>query len=291
MRADPESLRGKRVLVTGAGGFLGAHAAKALAGAAKVHAVTRRDCDLADRDAVFALFEQTRPERVLHLAGYANGRQGVEHVYPSLTGDLLVTVHVLEAALRAGCERTVVTGSLEEPEDGAAAPSPYALAKRAAGDYAALFHRLYSLPVVTARIFMSYGPGQRADKLIPQMIDAFASGQAFELRSAERAVDWIYVDDVVEALLLALAARGLEGKTLEIGSGELVTVGEVARMVARSMDAQHLLGFAVADREDERVRRADAATTERALGWRARVPLAEGLRTTIAALAPEEAVQ
>jgi nucleoside-diphosphate-sugar epimerase len=209
-----------------------------------------------------------------------------------MTGDLLTTVHVLEAAHRAACRRVVITGSLEEPDDAQTpAASPYAVSKRAAGDYAELCHRLYALPVVTARIFMTYGPSQRSGKLIPQMIESFAAGRPFDLRSAARPVDWIHVDDVTQALLLCAALPGLDGRTIDIGSGALTTVGDLARLLAGLMGTDGLIRIAPADRHGERVRHADLAATEALLGWRPRISLGDGLLDTIAAMAPKETVR
>jgi len=107
-------------------------------------------------------------------------------------------------------------------------------------------------------------------------------------RSAERAVDWIYVDDAVEALTLCAARPGIEGRAVDIGSGALTSIGELVQQVARAMGREHLLQFGPADRRDERVVRADAAETRRVLGWTPKVPLADGLRRTIGALAVQE---
>lgn len=295
MSEAAERLRGRRVLVTGATGFLGSHQVRALRGVAEVHAVSRREtpgvehaADLADRDAVLALLEAVRPDCAIHLAGFASSRQGIENFHPSVTCDLLTTVHMLEACHAAGCGRLVITGSLEEPDEGAVAASPYGASKHAAAQYAELCHRLYELPVMTARLFMAYGPGQRASKLIPQMIETLARGRAFEVRSVGRLVDWVYVDDVIEALTLCAAHPGIEGRTLDVGSGSLTSIGELAARIAREMGREDLLRFGPADRLDERVAPADIEETRRAIGWAPKVLLEIGLRRTIEALATEE---
>lgn len=288
MSGAAELLRGKRVLVTGASGFLGSHQARALQGVADVHAVSRRQADLADRDATFALLGEIRPDCVIHLAGFAEGKQGIENLYPSVTGDLLTTVHMLEACHAAGCKRLVITGSLEEPGGDAPAASPYAVSKQAGAQYAELCHRLYGMPVVTARIFMTYGPGQSRTKLIPQIVETLGRGEPFELRSASRPVDWIYVDDVIEALALCAARPGIEGRTVDIGSGSLTSIGELAKQIAVEMGREHLLRLGSADRRDERVARADIEETRRVLGWTPQIPLADGLKRTIESLATQE---
>ena len=294
-------MRGKRVLITGATGFLGARQVEALRGSVELHAVSRSaappqpgvrawQADLADRDATLALFEQARPEYVLHLAGFASGHQGVENLHPSVMDNLLATVNVLEAALGTGCRRFVTVGSLEEGVDEMAGPSPYAVSKAAAHEYAELCRRRYGLPVARARVFMAYGPGQRPAKFLPQLISSLAEGRPFEVRSGGREVDWVYVDDVTEALLLTASAPGIEGRTLDVGSGELVTIRDMARLAARLMGREELVREGPADREDERVRAADVAETERAIGWRPTVSLEEGLRRTVARLSGMEAL-
>jgi nucleoside-diphosphate-sugar epimerase len=281
-------------------GFLGRRQVEALRGSAEVHAIARRPMeaepgvtahvlDLEDRDALLYLFACVRPEFVIHLAGFANGKQGVENLHPSLTGDLLTTVHVLEACLESGCGRLVLTGSLEEAGEDGVAASPYAVSKLAAAHYAELCHRLYGLPVVTAKVFMTYGPGQRAHKLAPQLMASLESGQPFEVRSPAREVDWVYVDDVVEALALAAASPGLEGMTIDVGSGVLTSVGEFARLAGRLMGREDVVRTATPDRLDERVRAADVAETQRVLGWRAKVSLEDGLRRTVEAYMGQEA--
>ena len=292
-------LRGRRVLVTGATGFLGTHQVDALRGIAELHAAARRPlrpltgvtthvADLADRNATLSLVRRIRPECVIHLAGFAEGKQAIENLYPSVTGDLLTTVNILEACHAAGCARLVVTGSLEEAAGDAVAASPYAVSKLAGAQYAELCHRLYGLPVVTARLFMTYGPGQAAHKFLPQLIAALSDGTSFEVRSSSREVDWIYVDDATEALLLAAALPGLEGRTLDVGTGALTSVGDLARKVARILGREELLRIAPPDRRDERVRSADVDQTERALAWRPRVALEKGLRRTVEAYIGQE---
>src|SRR5437764_810167 len=79
-----------------------------------------------------------------------------------------------------------------------------------------MFHQVYRTPVVAVRPFMTYGPGQRAHKLIPYVTQALLRGEAPKLSSGTRPVDWIYVDDVIDGVLTAARARGVEGSTLDV---------------------------------------------------------------------------
>ena len=83
-----------------------------------------------------------------------------------------------------------------------------------------MFHALYGLPVINLRTFMTYGPGQRdGSKLIPYVATALLRGESPRLSSGTREVDWIYVGDVVDAYLAAAVADGVEGTSIDIGSG------------------------------------------------------------------------
>jgi UDP-glucose 4-epimerase len=175
---------------------------------------------------------------------------------------------------------------MEEPDFGdaeAVVQSPYAAAKLGALTYARMFHALYELSVVHLRIFMVYGPGQRdLHKLVPYVTASLLRGEVPELTSGERAVDWIYVDDVVDAFLAGAVTPGAEVSSLDIGSGELVPGREVvARLVRLVGGSTKPIFGAVPDRKLERVRVADPAIAAAAIGWRPRTSLDEGLERTV----------
>ena len=302
MSHPPASWQGVRVLVTGARGFVGRPLALRLRElGASVHAVSRqgRDADdglawhradLRQRGEVRDLVAAAQPAVVFHLAGYVFGHRDLAAVQPALEHNLLPTVHLLEAVAERGCDRFVHAGSMEEPPPGVWPPvpgSPYAAAKFAATSYTRLFHALYGVPAVLARIFMVYGPGQLDEnKLVPYLVRTLLAGGTARLSSGRRRVDWIHVDDVV-AGLLALAARpGIDGETLDLGTGRLHAVREVAETLARLAGGSGRLEFAEErDRPLETENAADAEATAACLGWRAGIDLEEGLRRTLAAAA------
>jgi nucleoside-diphosphate-sugar epimerase len=300
MPADPNNtLSGKRLLVTGGSGFIGSRlCARALEEGAGVHAVSRQrredaaelrwECaDLTDEAATRELVEHVRPEVVVHLASAVSGGRDLDLVLPMLRANLVAAVNVMLACAEAGVSRLVLAGSMEEPDLGdpdAVAQSPYAVAKWSALAYARHLHALHRLPVVHLRVFMVYGPGQLdLRKLVPYVTVSLLRGDAPRLTSGERAVDWIYVDDVVDAFLRAAVAPGLEGRSLDVGSGELVTAHDLVVRVRDIVggDVEPAFG-AIPDRPLERVRAADPAVAAEAMGWRALTPLDEGLGRTVA---------
>ena len=278
---------GDRVLVTGAGGFIGSHLCRRLRElGCDVHEATRANADLADLDAARALFATVRPASVCHLAAHVAGARGLELVPSTFAGNLQATVNVLVAAHEAGCRRIVLAGSMEEPVRTAAPAvpsSPYSASKWAASGYARMFHALYGSPVVILRVFMVYGPGQRDEgKLVPYTTLSLLRGEAPQLTSGSRAVDWVYVGDVVEAFVRALQAARVEGSTIDIGSGTPVTVRElVARLVSLIDDRIEPVFGAIPDRALETSPVADLRSAESLLGWRPTTTLDDGLRQTV----------
>lgn len=232
------------------------------------------------------LMRTVRPEVIFHLASTVTGSRDLDQVWPTYQSNLASTVNVLVEATKAGCQRIVLTSSMEVPRSdqlGAPPPSPYAAAKGASVLYARMFHALYECPVVILRVFMVYGPGQ-ADrtKLIPYVAGCFLDGTPPQLSSGRRLVDWVYVDDVVGAYLEAARAPEAVGAILDVGSGTRVTIREVVERLAHLIgtDVAPLFG-ALPDRPLETAPVADVEEARRLLGWRATTDLDEGLHRTV----------
>lgn len=292
-----QSLRGVRVLVTGATGFLGAGLCRKLAAnGAVVHGASRMippgqqdgihgwPTDLTEFRQVRSLLDDLRPEVIVHLAGHSVGSQDLQQVLPAFYKNAQATVNLLTAAAETGGARVIIAASLEEPEGSDDTPvSPYAASKFVEHVYARLFRQLYELRIVILRVFMTYGPGQvTLNKLIPHCICSLLKGHAPQVTSGERGVDWVFIDDVVRAFCLATVTPDIEGRTLDVGAGQLVTVREVVNRLTRMINPtiEPRLG-ALPDRLRERVRVASIGRTEEVLGWKPEITLEEGLARTV----------
>ncbi len=292
-------LAGRRIFVTGAGGFIGVHLCRALVDrGAEVHGLSRRAQggsggdvrwwrgDLVHVSDIRNLIATIKPDIIFHLASHVAGSRDLRLVWPTFESNLVSTVNLLTIASEIGCQRIILAGSLEEPESdrGETVPcSPYAAAKGASSSYARMFHALYQTPVVMARLFMVYGPGQQdVSKLIPYVTLSLLSKQSPKLGRGERQIDWIYVDDVVAGLIAAARTPNIEGSTIDVGSGTLVSIRAIAQQLSDRIDPEiELLWGACPDRPMEQTRVANISRTYHTMGWKPKTSLAIGLEHTV----------
>lgn len=291
-------LSAKKILVTGASGFLGSHLCRRLREkGAEIHAVSRRaqtdetgsvhwrQGDMADIGTVRRIVSDTRPDVIYHLSGLVTAESGLELVLPTVHSLLVSTVNILTVAAEIGCGRVVLAGSLQEPVPDHSEPtpsSPYAAAKWASSAYGRMFCALYGLPVINFRVFMTYGPGQETRKVIPYVTLSMLRGESPKLSSGTWEADWIYVDDVTDGLVAAAQVDAIAGATIELGSGTLVPLRTIVQHLVEltGRRTQPIFG-ALPDRPLQHVRVADTLGAHKAFGWSPRTSLLEGLQRTV----------
>lgn len=294
-------LHGTRVLVTGATGFIGAHLARRLVAAgAQVVAFRRfslesqrrherlrevqvewRDVDLRTFGAVSSAVRAARPELVFHLAA-----EGVTD--PFLSPDAAIRANVYGAIhlLRAvdGKAPVVVARTPGERD----AMNVYTASKAAAWSFCRMYRRTHGWSIAGAMPFQTYGPGQPAAALVPSAIEAAMRGEDFPMTHGEQQRDWIFVEDVVDALIRIgsrlLAPDSLMAEdAIEIGTGRTTSVREVVESIYRRVGGAGRPRVGVLPARPGEVDRqvADAGRTHELIGWRAQFTLEEGLRETI----------
>jgi nucleoside-diphosphate-sugar epimerase len=290
------TLQGRRALVTGASGFIGTHLLERLrSGEVEVHAVSRSSrpagegvkwhtADVADSAVVRRLVTGIRPDVVFHLAGDSRAARDLELVGETFQANVTSTVNLLTAVAEEGDARVVLAGSLEEPESGEAPSSPYAASKLAARSYGELFAAVANVPVVVLRVFMVYGPGQLdLRKLVPYVILSLLRGEAPQLTSGQREIDWVYVGDVADAFVAAAASPDPCRSWIDVGSGTLCSIRSLVERLVEVVDPTIVPVFgAIEDRPHEQVRTADVEAAATAIGWRPQVDLDAGLERTVA---------
>ena len=306
-----------RALVTGGAGFIGSHVVDALVARdasvvvvddlstgrrenlaqAMERGAVLREADVRDEEAIHDIVFGELPDVVFHLAAHIDVRRSVAS--PAFDARINVegTINLLEAAQRAGARAFVnassggaIYGEAETiPTQETAPPrpiSPYGQGKFAAEGYCGLYQRLRGLAVTSLRFANVYGP--RQDPLGEGGVVAIFCGRAVAGEGAtvygdgRQTRDFVYVGDVVDALLIA-ADRGAAG-AFNVGTGTETSVLELATAVREASGAALPLEH-VAAREGEVLRSClDIALARGELAWEPHVTLAEGLRMTLAAV-------
>ena len=310
-------LEGCRVLVTGADGFIGSHLVERLVReGAEVRAMclynsqgsfgwldeapqeirTSVDVRLGDiRDAEWMSTICSGVDTIFHLAAliaipysYQAPRSFVE---TNVTG----TLNVLEAARRNSIRRLIHTSTSEVYGTPATLPirethplqaqSPYAASKVAADQLALSYHRSFEVPVCVLRPFNTYGPRQSTRAFLPSILTQMLAGKReIAVGRLDPRRDLTFVTDTADGFVKVAEADGVEGETIQLGTGADVTIQEVFDT------AREILGVSATAKVDPRrlrpdpsevlVLRSDPARAFEKLGWRATVSLAEGLRLT-----------
>jgi NAD dependent epimerase/dehydratase len=316
-RTGSKAWAGRRVLVTGAGGFIGSHLAEALASSdASVRAFVRYtsrgdygwldsvDPEVLEEIEVFR-GDLANPEAaagavagcevVFHLGALIPIPYSYLHPREFVSANVEGTLNVLEAARSAEVPRIVHTSSSEVygtaqmvpiHEDHPLRPqSPYAATKVAADQIALSYQRSFGLPVVVGRPFNTFGPRQSARAVIPTIVSQALARDVIELGATTTTRDFLYVGDTARGLMACGTADGVEGETINLGTGSEVSIAELATRILRLLDRDVPVELDEArlrppESEVERLV-ADPTKAKRLLGWEPEVTLDEGLQRTI----------
>jgi UDP-glucose 4-epimerase len=301
---------GSCVLVTGAAGFVGASVARRLVSAGfRVHALVRPDhetwrlsglrsnlsehvLDLALTGEVRSLLQRISPEVVVHCATHG-AYASQDDVRTILETNVVASGELFAACLETGVRLVVNVGSSSEygfkPEpmresDRLEPNSVYAVGKAAQTHLAILMGKDGRTAIVTFRLFSVYGPFEEPTRLVPTLIRRARAGLELELADPETAHDFVFVEDVVDALVDFAPQLGRSGEVFNLGSGRQTTLRELAQAVVETVgsSSQCRFGAFPPRRWDTTTWQADTTLTRERLGWSARHDLRQGLARTAA---------
>ena len=310
---------GRRVLVTGAGGFIGSHVAELLVrhGAsvramvryngrsdvgslAQVPADVRAAIEIVHSDVTdpFAVRRHVAGvDTVFHLAALIAIPYSYTAPASYVATNIGGTLNILEAVRDSDVRRMVHTSTSEtygtarytpiDEEHPLQAQSPYSASKIGADHLAESFNRAFGAPVAIIRPFNTYGPRQSARAVIPTIVTQVVSGRdAIRIGNLRPVRDLTYVEDTARAFLAVADAEDCVGQVTNIGTGSGITIGELARLIAEIAGRP---GLPILE-DAQRVRPpksevfeliADASRARDRTGWFARVDLREGLARVI----------
>ena len=295
---------GRRVLVTGAGGFIGSHLAERLvANGASVRALVHYNAlgtwgwldqspvrdqlevcagDICDRDSVRQAM--TGMETVFHLAALIAIPYSYHAPVSYMRTNVEGTLNVLQNARDLNVERVIHTSTSEVYGTARSTPineahplqgqSPYSASKIGADKMAEAFHLSFGLPVVTVRPFNTFGPRQSARAVIPTIITQCLRGDAVRLGSLHPTRDMNFIANTVSGFVLAAECSEAVGKTINLGSGREISIGDLAQLIGRLVGKpiEIITDDARVRPEKSEVERllADTALAQSVLGWKLR---------------------
>jgi NAD dependent epimerase/dehydratase len=307
----------KKVLITGADGFIGSHLTQELISrGVQVKAFVMYNSfnswgwidsfSAGDREALDVVSGDIRESDILkralsdvdivfHLAALI----AIPYSYTSPSSyvrtNIEGTLNLLQTALDHGVEKIIHTSTSEVYGTAQYTPidekhplqgqSPYSASKIGADMLAESFYRSFKLPVTTVRPFNTYGPRQSARAIIPTLILQMLKGKQIRIGSLHPIRDFTYVSDTVEGFINAAETDGINGKVINLGSNKGISIGELTNALATILDQEVTI-----ECEEERVRPAHSevnrliCNNQRAqelLQWQPAVKLMEGLSQTI----------
>lgn len=287
----------KKVLITGAGGFIGSHLKRRFEDlGANTLTVTRSadSIDITRREMLEPLFEEN-PALVVHLAGEAIVERGQQDPYETFRTNVLGSLNVLELSRVHHIDRMIIAstahvyGSGQPPfaEDDPPRPSrPYETSKTTTDLLAQSYADSFSLPVIIPRFVNIYGPGDtNMTRLIPKTIRHVLRGESVPLWGGEAKREYLYIDDAIDAYLMLaqMPQENLEkNRIFNFGAGRPVTVTELVRRIGRLAEHPARITYIRKAREGEiNEQYVSWEKAKSVLGWKPRVSLDEGLKRTI----------
>jgi dTDP-glucose 4,6-dehydratase len=312
------SLTNKRVLITGAGGFIGSHLVEALlAEGARVRAFVRYNSrgdagllrllpaeslakveiiagNLCDGEAIRKAVEEC--DVVFHLGAMISIPYSYVHPVEVAETNLIGTLNILMACRDLQVRRLVHISSSEVYGTAIRVPineshplqgqSPYSASKIGADKLAESFYCAYGLPVVTVRPFNTFGPRQSARAVIPTIITQALTQNVIHLGNQSTSRDFTFVKDTVRGMMKAAEADNVEGKVMNLGTGQEIKIDELVQKIVHKIDRpikvevdSHRLR---PDRSEVLRLISDNMLARQLMGWRPEVTLDEGLDQTIA---------
>jgi len=300
------TVKNKRVLITGATGFIGANITRRLLlEGARVNIFTRKDSDkrrirgilkdvsdkavdLTDNVALTGAVRRIKPEIIVHTAVYG-GYPDQKDFRKMLDMNFIATANLLNACVKTGFCSFVNSGSSSEygikskpmKESDLLEPSTdYGVSKAAATLYCRAISLSGKLPVLTLRLFSPYGYYESPSRLIPYVIISFLKNRTVKLSSKENVRDFVFIDDVADAYMKAIACAGdSRGEIFNIGAGHQHSVRDVVEEISKITGKNTHIewGSASNSRVEPKKWQADISKAKRFLGWEPRRNLRQGL--------------
>jgi len=318
MERNPNDIKGKNILVTGGAGFVGSHIVDRLSPENKVTVfdnlftgslsnleesqdrITFVKGDILDKALLMDVVAEV--EFVFHLAAHVGNIRSIQDPYFDMDVNIRGTLNLLEACRNSNIKRLVYSSSgaifgearyLPIDEDHPLHPeSPYAVSKMAAEKYALAFYKVYGVPTTAVRYFNIYGPRQDTSEYanaISIFLSKFKEGKPITIfGDGEQTRDFIFVEDVVTANILAATQPAAAGETFNIATGQATSINQIADFIKQISGRESPVIYADPRAGEVRDSRANIEKARKILGYSPQTNLKEGLLLTWNELAKEK---
>lgn len=277
---------GKKIVVTGAGGFIGSALTAYLQKKDEmVQGLGSKELDVTDKQSVAAL-AASRPGHIVHLAGKTFVPRSWEEPAQFMETNVFGTLNLLELCRIHQISMTYISAYIYGPpeknpicETDAVRPdNPYARSKYMAEELCAFYAKQFGVQVSIIRPFNVYGKGQKEEFLIPHIIDQAIHGDCIRVMNLTPMRDYVYLDDLLDAIYLTIK-NVQEYDVFNIGSGTSYSVAEVVELVQRILGTEKTVECRNQTRKNELNNVvADISHAGEVLGWRPAHTLEQGLR-------------
>lgn len=300
----------KKILVTGATGFVGRHLVQELIDQNyQVHILKRKssdiwrikdimsklythDIDLMEKDRLSSLLKKVKPNIIFHLANLGLYASIDPTLKKSIQINTFGTVNLIEGADAVDYECFINTGSSSEygdkqspmrETDSCEPTTNYALAKLAATLYAQAYAKRTKKPLATLRIFSPFGPFDHPTRLITYTILKMLKGAQLSFHNPYAVRDYIFIEDVINAYLLCIKhSDRLCGEIFNIGMGNQTQIKDVIQLLSTEIGSKSSINWDNLYKKNERlIWQADIQKAKKQLGWRPKKTLEQGLKETV----------
>ena len=294
-----------KILITGAAGFIGSNL---------INTLLKQECEIAvinrsdnpnfknikkyiGNICEYSFIEESildfQPNKVFHLAGYKNRSSKIEEVSSSLKVNLMGTLNLYQALTKVSTVESIIAlgttdeygiqnssfieSSIENPI------SSYGFSKLCGTQLAKFFNTNFNLPVVVLRPTIVYGPFQANDMFIPSLINTLIANNDFKMTEGNQLRDFIYISDLVEAMLLISENQNCNGEIFNVGFGESLMLKDVASTIASDLNKEHLLKLgSIPYRQNEVMKYATCIDKFcKKTGWIPKVSFKKGIELTV----------
>ncbi len=298
------------VLVTGATGFIGANLVRSVLQKGANVSILKRptssvwrlkdvltrikilEADLRDKHHLKLALKKKDFRVIFHLAACVKRDQSASLIKENLETNVWGTINLINCMTKWDIKAFVNTGTCDEYGDNPVpfhekqreSPlSPYAASKVAASHCCQMLTRTTAFPIVTLRPFLTYGPHQTGEMLIPDVITSCLKSLPIQVTKGQQTREFHYISDIVDGFLLATTNKKAIGEIIDLGTGEEHTVKEVVEMIVKLTD--YRLKWRLGDlpyRENEMFRfYCQGEKAKKLLKWQPVISLKDGLIKTI----------